>query len=123
MNDFYYRKLEVYHIARSLVVDVYRYCNTFPVNETRVLCAQLQRAAISVPSNIAEGLSRFSIRERIHFLEISYGSLMEVMCQIEISHSLNYINDGDLQMMDDKIARIARMLSGLRSSLEKKQSN
>ena len=92
MNDFYYRKLDVYHKALALVKMVYLLTETFPTAEQYGLSNQIQRAVISVPSNIAEGMGRFSNKERIHFLEIANGSLMEVMCQLEVSLLLGYIS-------------------------------
>ena len=85
MVDFFYRKLKVYHRSIQLVVDVYALTKQFPSHEQFALTNQIQRAVISVPSNIAEGMGRFSIKERIHFVEIACGSLMETMCQLEIA--------------------------------------
>ncbi|MBR4926363.1 MAG: four helix bundle protein [Prevotella sp.] len=121
MDDFYFRKLQVYHKAKKLVGDVYGFVKSFPNNEQFVLGSQLQRAAISVPSNIAEGMGRFSMKERIHFIEISFGSLMEVMCQLELAESLGYITSEELQAQDSEIRDIARMLIGLRKVFEEKQ--
>ena len=73
MEDFYYRKLKVYHQAKVLVADIYHICQRFPPQESYGLTNQIQRAAVSIPSNIAEGMGRFSIKERIHFIDISYG--------------------------------------------------
>jgi len=70
MDDFYYRKLKVYHLSKQLVVDVYDLIDYFPSNERMALANQLQRAVVSVPSNIAEGMGRFSTKERVHFIEI-----------------------------------------------------
>ena len=80
MDDFYYRKLNVYHLSKQLVIDIYSISKKFPASEQFGLTNQIQRAAVSIPSNIAEGMGRFSIKERIHHLEFSLGSLMEVMC-------------------------------------------
>ena len=121
MEDFYYRKLKVYHLAKALVADIYAICNFFPQQESYGLTNQIQRAVISIPSNIAEGMGRFSIKERIHFIEISYGSLMEVMCQLEVAETLNYITHEQLTIEEIKITEIAKMLIGLRKNLEEKQ--
>lgn len=69
---------------------------------------------ISIPSNIAEGMGRFSLKEQTHFIEIAFASLNEVMCQIEISHELNYINDTQLFDVENRVKIIAQLLSGLR---------
>ena len=122
MDDFFYKKLEVYHLSKSLVVDVYRFCRAFPLNERNILCNQIQRAVISVPSNIAEGMGRMSNRERIHFIEIAYGSLMEVMCQMEIAESLGYIRQEEILSIEEKVVKISKMLSGLRKSIETKHN-
>ena len=123
MQDFYYRKLLVYQHAMMLLEDVYNLTKKFPSQELYGLTNQIQRAAISIPSNIAEGMGRFSIKDRIRFIDISNGSLMEVMCQLEIPHRLGYISDEELQIQDTKIATIAKMVLGLRKNLEEKLNN
>ena len=123
MEDFFYRKLLVYQHAMMLLEDVYQLTKKFPSSEMHGLTNQIQRAAISIPSNIAEGMGRFSIKDRIRFLDISNGSLMEVMCQLEIAHRLGYISDEELQKQDTQIATIAKMVLGLRKNLEEKLNN
>ena len=122
MQDFYYRKLLVYQQSMQLLSDVYDLTKKFPLQESHGLTNQIQRAAVSVPSNIAEGMGRFSKKERIHFLEVSNGSLMEVMCQIEIAQKLEYITLAEMQMFEQKIAAIAKMMIGLRKNLEEKNN-
>ena len=70
---FQFEKLNAWQEARKLVVDVYRLLEKFPKTENYALCDQLRRAAISVPSNIAEGTGRMAIKEQTHFLEIAFG--------------------------------------------------
>ena len=123
MQDFYYRKLLVYQHAMMLLEDVYHLTKKFPSSELHGLTNQIQRAAVSIPSNIAEGMGRFSIKDRIRFIDISNGSLMEVMCQLEIAHKLGYISAEELQSQDTKIATIAKMILGLRKNLEEKINN
>ena len=120
MEDFYYRKLKVYHQAKALVAEIYNLCKYFPSHESYGLTNQIQRAAVSIPSNIAEGMGRFSMKERVHFIEISYGSLMEVMCQLEVAELLNYITNEQLAIEEKKITEIAKMLIGLRKTMEEK---
>ena len=110
-----YKRLDVYQKAKALVKSVYELMKQFPQEEKYALCDQLRRAVISVPSNIAEGLSRYSDKEKVHFLEIAYGSLMEVDCQIEISSELGYINKCELNDIEEQIAVEAQLLSGLRA--------
>ena len=123
MQDFYYRKLLVYQHAMMLLKDVYHLTKKFPSSELHGLTNQIQRAAVSIPSNIAEGMGRFSIKDRIRFIDISNGSVMEVMCQLEIAHRLGYISNEELQIQDTKIATLAKMILGLRKNLEEKLNN
>ena len=123
MEDFFYRKLLVYQHAMMLLEDVYLLTKKFPSSELHGLTNQIQRAAVSIPSNIAEGMGRFSIKDRIRFIDICNGSLMEVMCQLEIAHRLGYISAEELQIQDTQIATIAKMVIGLRKNLEEKLSN
>ena len=123
MEDFFYRKLLVYQHAMMLLEDVYQLTKKFPSSELHGLTNQIQRAAVSIPSNIAEGMGRFSIKDRIRFIDISNGSVMEVMCQLEIAHKLGYISDEELQIQETKIATIAKMVLGLRKNLEDKVKN
>lgn len=120
MNDFYYRKLKVYQRAMQLVADVYRLSKQFPQSERNGLTNQIQRAVISVPSNIAEGMGRFSKKERVHFLEIANGSLMEVMCQLEAALLLGYISQQQFDEQELYISENVKMLVGLRKNLEDK---
>ena len=121
MQDFYYRKLLVYQQSMSLLRDVYGLSKNFPPQELYGLTNQIQRAVVSIPSNIAEGMGRFSVKDRIRFLEISNGSLMEVMCQLEIAQQLGYITPKELKEQEEKIASIAKMMIGLRKNLEEKK--
>jgi len=120
MNDFYYRKLNVYHKSLELVKMVYLLTGSFPTSERMGLINQIQRAVISVPSNIAEGMGRFSNKERIHFLEIANGSLMEVMCQLEVSLLLGYITQQQFDEQELFISETTKMLIGLRKTFEDK---
>ena len=123
MNDFFYRKLQVYQLSLQQVKEVYTLTKSFPQNELYGLTDQIRRAVISIPSNIAEGMGRNSIKERIHFLEIANGSLTETMCQLEIAHLLKYISDKELNNNEINMANISRLLSGLKKSFEDKINN
>lgn len=120
-NDFFYRKLNVYHQSKRLVAEVYALTKGFPSQEQFGLTNQLQRAAVSIPSNIAEGMGRFSEKERIHFLEIATGSLMEVMCQLEIAEMLGYTTKSQLDDEEQIITSISKMLISLRKNIVDKQ--
>jgi len=115
--DFSYRKLNVYQLSKILVTDVYKLVKRFPKEETYALCDQMRRAVISIPSNIAEGTSKASPKEQFHFIEIAYGSLMEIMCQTEIAYDQHYITQDDLSMIEEKIVSIYKMLSSMQASL------
>ena len=116
MDYLGYRKLDAYNKAQEMVKAVYVLLKKFPKEEQFALCSQLRRAAVSVTSNIAEGVTRYSYKDKVHFLEVSYGSLMEVMSQIEIAYSLGYINQIDLQNMELLVVQVARLLTSLQYS-------
>lgn len=117
MNEtsYSYKNLEAYKEAKELVLVVYRLLKKFLKEETYALCDQLRRAVVSVPSNLAEGSGRYSTKEQLHFLEISYGSLLEVECQLDIAHDLEYISAEELKEANGEIKRVAAFLAGLRN--------
>ena len=119
-NEFKFRDLNAYKKARILVVEVYKLLEAYPSKEQYAICDQLRRAVVSVPSNIAEGMGRFSIKEQIHFIEIAYGSLMEVLSQLDVSLDLGYISQSQLDNVESIIVDVAKLLSGLRNSLNSK---
>ena len=118
--QYSFETLKAWQEARKLVVSVYRLLDAFPKFEKYALCDQIRRAIVSVPSNLAEGSGRMSLKEQIHFIEISYGSLMEAYNQLIIAVDLNYIDEQNLNDLKPSIDTVARLLNGLRSSYSKK---
>ena len=110
-----YRQLDVYTESKTLVMMVYTLIKLFPKEEQYALCDQLRRAVISVPSNIAEGSGRRSSKEQVHFLEIAYGSLREVECQIDVACDLGYICKEDVRRVFIQTEKLGAMISGLRN--------
>ena len=113
-NIFGFENLAAYQRALDLVDKVYDLMKGFPSEEKFALCDQLRRAVVSVPSNIAEGLGRMSGKEQVRFIEISYGSLMEVYCQLTIAKRRQYISEEVFKGLAKDVADIAKPLSGLR---------
>ena len=113
----FYKNLKVYQIAKTVVKDVYQLMKKFPSEERYALCDQLRRAVISVPSNIVEGLSRSSDKEKHNFLNIAYGSLMETLCQLDISADLGYITNEELKHVEDESVELIRMMKGMMRNL------
>ena len=118
-----YRDLEVWQKAMDLVVECYQITKKFPKSEIYGLTSQLQRAAVSIPANIAEGRERQYTREFVQYLSIAYGSLAELETHLQIAHRLNYIDIGNLDQLLEKTAEIGRMINGLRRSLQGKADN
>lgn len=117
MDIFNFENLVAYQRAMDLVESVYELLKKFPKEEQYALCDQLRRAVVSVPSNIAEGKSRISHKEQQHFIEISYGSLMETYCQLDIAKRIGYLSEEEFVKVKCDIENIARPLSGLYKSL------
>ena len=122
MEVFAFEKLKAYTYSRALLRSIYKLIESFPYTERNALTEQLQRAAISVPSNIAEGMSRKSNKAKLQFLELSYGSLMEVFCQLQLARDLGYISNEDLETERKHITDTAQLISGLYSYIKKKSN-
>ena len=116
MSSFSFEKLIVYQKAKEYVLLVYRLLKKFPIEEKYALCDQLRRASTSVISNIAEGTSRQTSKEKAHFLDIAYGSLMETYSQLDLSKDLNYITDEDLQSVRISVMELKNLLAALKNS-------
>ena len=116
---FSFESLKVYQISRCLVNEVYRLQKTFPIEEKYALGDQVRRAAVSITSNLAEGSGRQSLKEKIHFIEISFGSLNEVFCELQIACDLHYIEQSQRESLRPHFTEVAKMLSGLRNTLQK----
>ena len=114
MEVFGYRKLIAYEKAKEVVKHTYKLLKKFPAEERYAMCDQLRRASIS--SNIAEGINRFSVKDKSHFIEMAFGSLIEVSSQFEIAEELGYVTAEDKLSMDKLIDEEARLLSGLLNS-------
>ena len=117
MEEFYYRRLEVYKNAKTLSHEVCKLVKSYPVDERFALCDQLRRAVMSIPINIAEGFGRFSSKEKAHFIQIAFGSLNEVMCELELSLDENYITEEQLKNIERQIITVSRQLSALHKSV------
>ena len=117
-EGFGYRRLIAYQKAKEVVKRTYKLLKKFPKEEQYAMCDQLRRASISITSNIAEGMNCYSVKDKNHFLEMAYGSLMEVSSQFEIAEELGYINNADRQNMDVLIDEVARLISGLQKSFK-----
>ena len=123
MEIFGYRKLVAYQKAKEVVKRTYKLLKIFPAEERYAMCDQLRRASVSITSNIAEGVNRFSVKDKAHFIEMAYGSLMEVSSQIEIAEELDYVTADDRLSMDQLIEEDARLLSGLLNSYKPSDSS
>lgn len=116
MEVFGYRKLIAYQKAKEVVKRTYKLLKKFPAEERYAMCDQLRRASVSITSNIAEGINRYSVKDKSHFIEMSYGSLMEVSSQMEIAEELGYITATEWLSMDQLVEEVAKLLSGLQKT-------
>ena len=107
-----YQDLEVWQKAMDLVVLSYRITEKFPKNETYGFASQLQRAAISIPANIAEGRHRQHSKEFLQHLSIAYAFLAELETHVQIAGRLDYIKQDKIDDLLNKTAELGRMLNG-----------
>ena len=114
-----YSDLRVWQEAMNLVTEIYRMTKPFPSEEKYGLASQIQRAAVSVPSNIAEGHGRKSTNAYVNHLSIAFGSLMELETQVQIAARLEYITEDDANRFLAKTDQIGKMIGALKKSLSK----
>ena len=116
-----YRDIEAWRKARALVKRIYGASKLFPNDECFGLVSQIRRAAVSVPSNIAEGYGRGSLGDYIRFLQVARGSLFELETQIILANDLEYLTEEQTNSLTKDIKQCARILQGLIASLKRKQ--
>ena len=117
-----HKDLRVWHQSIELVTAIYLITKTFPREELFGLVSQLRRAAVAVPSNIAEGYARGTDREKLHFLRISSGSMSEVETQLIMSSNLGYIGKETYDELSEQITSVWKQLNALISSIKKRLS-
>ena len=118
-TTFYFQNLEIYKLGKKLVVETYKLTDNFPPKEKFCLINQMNRAAVSVPSNIAEGVARNTGKDKVHFLNISFASLMELFSQAEVSNDLGYISKDQLDEFTSKVKTCAIKISNYVQFVEK----
>lgn len=123
MEWFSFEGLEAHKEARKLVVEVYKIINFLPYDEKFGLGSQMRRSVISVPANLAEGSGRVSYKEKVRFIEISYGSLMETYSYLLACVDLNYIANDTLESIQPQFQKVSRLITGLRKSFMDKVHN
>jgi four helix bundle protein len=124
MYIFSFEKLEVWKESILLVKSIYELTDNFPDTEKFGLISQLRRASTSISSNLAEGTSRSTNKDKAHFTTLSFSSAMEVLNQLIIAKELNFINEKDYMGIRKQISKITNMLNSLRNAqLNKKQIN
>lgn len=114
---FGFEKLDVWQKSVDVANEVYRLTREFPDYEKFGLANQMRRAAVSISSNIAEGSSRESKKDFARFLQIAYGSVMEVVSQLHIAQRQDFIPKEDARKLYLNCEEIARMISGLKRSV------
>lgn len=121
MLDISYKHLKVWQKSKDLCLFVYKITKDFPKEEIYAITSQIRRCAISIPSNIAEGYAKTSIKDNIKFCEIAYGSYYELNTQIEIAYDLGYIKYENTFNDFNKLSEeIGKMLYGYIKSLKQK---
>jgi four helix bundle protein len=116
MYTFSFEKLDVWKESVELVKIIYKITLSFPSEEKFGLTSQLRRASISISSNLAEGTSRNTNKDKAHFTTMSFGSAIEILNQFIISKELNFVLEKDYILVRGKIEKITNMLNSLRKS-------
>ena len=115
-----HKDLRVWQQSIDLVSSVYLTTKSFPKDELFGLVSQMRRAAVSIPSNIAEGFARGTNKEKIHFLRISSGSMSELETQLVLSKKLEYISEEEYQEVSEHLTAVWKQLNSLITSIRKR---
>lgn len=118
-----YKELVIWQRAMQLVKSVYRLTETFAPDERYGLVLQMRRAAVSIPSNIAEGQARRGTKEFVHFLGLASGSVAELETQLLLSIDLHYVQREDASSAQNELAEIQRMAAAIQCKLAMKYSD
>jgi len=110
-----FKNLEIWLRSRRLVKDIYLATKKFPKDETFGLTSQIRRAAISIPSNIAEGCGRSTNPQVIHFMDIAIASCCEIETQIFLSYDLTYLNESGMIKLSNEVTEIRKMIIGFQN--------
>jgi len=116
MKTYSFEKLEVWKESIELVKSIYKITSAFLSEEKFGLISQLRRASVSISSNLSEGTSRNTNKDKAHFTTMSFSSAMEVLNQLIISKELNFISENDYILVRNKLEKITNMPNALRNS-------
>jgi four helix bundle protein len=115
-----HHQLEVWKQSITFVTAIYQVTGRYPKTEQFSLIDQMRRAAISIPSNIAEGAGRSTPSQYRYFLNVALGSLAEIETQLIISNNLNYNNSNEFEVLNKQRTNVARLLQALLKSINRK---
>jgi four helix bundle protein len=108
-----HQRLEAWKQSFDIVAEIYRVTALFPASEKFGMVSQIRRAAVSIPTNLAEGASRTTKKEFLHFINISRGSLSELDTLLLLAAKLGFLDDSSLKFLSDRLIRISMLLNGL----------
>jgi four helix bundle protein len=114
-----YRNLLAWQKAMDLIDEIYEVTGQFPKNEPYGLAVQMQRAAVSIASNVAEGQGRYSLRDFRHFLRAARGSALELETQNEVARRRRYLSDQVAIALEGRISEVVRLINGLIAYLDR----
>jgi four helix bundle protein len=116
MKIFSFEKLKVWQKSKELSKLIYQTTATFPEEEKFGMISQMRRSSISISSSIAEGTGRHGKKDKARFTEIAYGSSLELLNQVIISHELSFLHENQHEVIRNSIEEITKMLDGLHKS-------
>lgn len=122
MREFYFEKLDVWKDSRSFIKDIYILTNKFPSDEKFGIISQIRRASLSISANIAEGITRNSNKDKARFINLAFGSTIEVINFLIIANDLGIISDKEYVDLREKCEKITNALNSLHKRLNKQDN-